>query len=158
MANFEDITGWWEELDSYLDSEEYDAVQESQAMPVNWLLELMHLVLRHTETREIFMTCGKWLVANHLYDKNGSIIPLEGGLPNDFPYTEMRRADLFAVWFFNIGKNVRKILPVCGGPPAMVVARLIAEGREDITQKELLAKLKRTGEINSFSLGKIENE
>ena len=118
----------------------------------------MHLVLRHEVIREDFMAYGRWLVANHLYDKRGRVIPLEGGLPVDFPYTERNRAGWFATWFFNIGKNVKKILPMRGGPPVTVVGRLIAEGREDITRKELLAKLKRTGQIDFFHLGRLENE
>ena len=157
MANFEDITGWWEEIQEFADSDEWEAMEESQKMPIEWVPELMQLVLRHEEIREDFMTYGNWIVANHLYDKKGRPIGLRE-LPDDFPHSESYRASWFAIWFFNIGKKVKKILPVAGTPTAMFVARLIAEGGEDINLHELLAKLKRLGDDDDFDLNGSINE
>ena len=151
MANFEDITGWKEELDTYRKSEEWKQVNQSQKMPIEWVPELMHLVLRHAEIREVFMSYGKWIIENHKFDENDQPIPFEE-LPDDFPYEESYRAAWFAVWFFNIEKGVRKILPIGGGPPSTAVARLVAKGQNNASLEEILSDLKRNKEHVFFEL------
>ena len=153
MATFEDITGWQEELDAYMESEEYQALDESQDMPVEWALELMQLVIRHPEIHDIFMTYGTWVLENHKFDKDGNPIGLLE-LPEDFPHKESDKAAWFATWFFNIGKNVKKILPMGGISAAIIVARLIAENKANITQQELILELRRIKHINFFDLSR----
>ena len=156
MANFEDITGWQEELDAYMESEEYQTLDESRDMPIEWVPELMQLVLRHPEMHDIFMTYGTWVLENHKFDRRGNPIGLLG-LPDDFPHKESEKAAGFATWFFNIGKNVRKILPMRGVSPAIIVARLIAENKANITQQELISELRRIKHINFFDLSRSGN-
>ena len=156
MANFEDITGWWEELDTYRRSEEWKQVNQSQKMPIEWVPELMHLVLRHAEIREVFMTYGNCIIENHKFDENDQPIPFDE-LPDDFPYKESDIAAWFAIWFFNIGKKVNKILPIGGEPPATAVARLVAKDRQDIMLRDLVSELERNRDDNFFDLTGLEH-
>ena len=117
MADLNNIKGWKRELISYQSSKEWKALKGKQKMPVEWLPEMAQIVLGDAELKKAFTVYGNWIVANHLHDENDNPIPLDS-LPDDYPGKESDIASWFAIWFFNIGKGVQKIIPTAGSPPA----------------------------------------
>ncbi|MEM9909676.1 MAG: hypothetical protein AAF922_02720, partial [Pseudomonadota bacterium] len=149
MADFHNITGWMEELQAYRVTDEHKALVPKDAIeraknppmkiPVAWVVELVHLIVRHQELREAYTEFGRWILANH-YDEDGNRVSLDDGLPEDFPNAASEVARWFVHWFVYIGKKPGRFVHRMSGLVVPVSEILVRHG-ETTTVADVVSEI-----------------
>jgi len=102
MADFENITGWREELAEYKETEEWKAMEASgirAEMPLSLLYEFAQLLLKHEEMRKAMQIKHEWFESkrDEYYFKTYDTFDID----NDpsWPYQKHRLLHDFGAWF-----------------------------------------------------------